>query len=263
MAASLLETFATFPGRRRLVVPFYGGGGESHLSVGRNLFSAYTLADVNTELVHAHLSVRDREGAVLTLLRASAALAPETQRAQFAHFRRHVPASPNLRALRFFFLVGCAFNGLWREDSAGRFNAPWGRAFSVNEDAVRQVGYLLRQPGVSLHARDFEETLAGAGEGDLVYADPPYLPQEGSVPSFTAYTGKRFPEEEHRRLAAALTAAVSRGAVALLSNHDSELVRSIYPGDVRALDAPRRVAANPSRRGNAREVLITIRSTRC
>lgn len=262
LADTLLETFATFPGRRRLVVPFCGGGGESHLAIGRGLFRAYALSDVNGELVHAHRMAALNTEVLLDLLRGFARLPPDAQRAEFVRYRKVVPSGDNGRALRFFVLVGCAFNGLWREDGGGRFNAPWGRAFSVDEDAVRAVAYLLSQPGVSLRACDFEEALAAAGEGDLVYADPPYLPEEGRAASFDSYAGKRFPESEHRRLAAALLGAVSRGAVVLLSNHDSELVRSIYPGDVRVLEAPRCVAADPTRRGIAREVLITLSGSR-
>lgn len=263
LAEILLDEFSRRPGRRRLVVPFYGGGGESHLAVGRRLFPAFSLSDVNAELINAHACVRDGVDALLPNLRAFARLPEEVQRMEFSRLRRRIPTAEHARALRFFVLVGCSFNGLWREDSAGRFNAPWGRPLSVDEDAVRQVGYLLRQEGVSLRCRDFGETLEEAGEGDLVYADPPYLPAGGGAPSFDAYAGKRFPESEHRRLSAALRAAVRRGAEALLSNHDSELVRSIYPGAVRVLEAPRLIAADPSRRGSAREVLISMTEATC
>lgn len=251
----LLETL---PPARRLIVPFYGGGGDSHPMIETRRYDRYLLGDVNEELVRANRAVAEQTDEVLRLLRGFARFPEELQRTEFARYRKKIPSSDAGRALRFFVLVGCGFNGLWRENSSGQFNAPWGKRFSFDESAVREVAFLLRQPGVELRVADFAETVGEAGDGDVVYADPPYLPEEGAAGCHDSYAGKRFLAEDHARLSAALQNAARRGAACFLSNHDSRAVRETYPGEVRVLEAPRRIAADPSRRGNAREVLIRI-----
>jgi hypothetical protein len=66
-----------------------------------------------------------------------------------------------------------------------------------------------------------------AGEGDLLYLDPPYLPLEGKKQTFTGYHGK-FTEQDHLDLARMAQEAKARGAYVLLSNHDSTFARKIY-----------------------------------
>ena len=69
--------------------------------------------------------------------------------------------------------------------------------------------------------------MASAGEGDLVYLDPPYDPLSATA-NFTGYTRASFGREAQERLADAFRAAAARGARVLLNNSDTPLVRELY-----------------------------------
>ena len=101
-----------------------------------------------------------------------------------------------------------------------------------------------------LAARDFAATIAQAGPGDIVYADPPYLG------THSAYTAQGFDIETHRRLAAALRRAVARGAVCWLSGSDCEETRAIYGGTVYSIPVSRSLSCKGSTPGMKTELLI-------
>ena len=80
--------------------------------------------------------------------------------------------------------------------------------------------------GASLSPVDFTTTLLEAQAGDLVYADPPYLPLLEGMDTFTAYTAAGFGPADHRVLVDGLRAARQRGALVMISGSNGPLTRS-------------------------------------
>jgi DNA adenine methylase len=138
---------------------------------------------------------------------------------------------------------------LFRLNRRGGFNVPAGRyAKPTICDAghVRAVARVLAAPGVTLHCIGFEETIAGAGEGDFVYCDPPYAPVSRTA-SFAQYTPEGFGDGDQRRLQRAVIDAAGRGAVVLVSNSSAPEIERAY-GSREAQRAGLRVARVPARR---------------
>jgi len=109
---------------------------------------------------------------------------------------------------------------------------------------------------VSIVCADMLATVEGAGEGDVIFADPPYCG------THSAYTAGKFPLVLHAELARALRRAAARGAVVLLSNSTSPQTLEIYhrPGDdVRAVLARRSGGRTAASRGTVQELLIHMR----
>lgn len=128
-----------------------------------------------------------------------------------------------------FIYMNCAgFNGLWRQNSEGEFNVPYGEHTSLKIPSfghLLEVGRLLKTTTIHTVSSS-KETLAlinQAKSGDVVYADPPYMH------AYQGYDGliesdKEFQEE----LAIVLWQAVRRGVVVFVTNNDCPEIRRWY-----------------------------------
>lgn len=266
------------PGRA-LIVPFYGGGADSHWAIEHGWATGYILTDVNPELVNAHLVCMTAPGLLVEKLTALKNQCFDLQSAKEVYLSiRTAYPSPNMacsdRAAQFIFLVQCGFNGLWRENRFGRNNVPFGQRLpTFDVEGIFATSKLLRQ-AVALNCRSYEGTIAQAQCGDVVYCDPPYIPTSKTA-SFTSYTAhgrtqKRFDLTEHHHLFRVCLDAAQRGARVFVSNSDTEDTRRIYGcyredthgnprSIVHTIQAPRRVSAKASSRGTVTELLIEVR----
>lgn len=160
-------------------------------------------------------------------------------------------------AALFYALNKLGFNGLYRENSRGHYNVPFGQKKSMQFyplDAFMEASAALQ--GAALEVSDFEQSVTLAARGDFVYFDPPYVPLTTTA-SFTSYTAEGFGEAAQQRLAQTMRDLAKRGVYALLSNSDTPITREIYHGlRQESIYAPRRVSANSSGRGLAAELLI-------
>ena len=186
------------------------------------------LCDVNAELMHCYRMLRDRRQELIQALQQH-----ENSEQHFLAVRAQDPdtLAPVDRAARTIFLNKTCFNGLYRVNSRGLFNVPFGRIWWANicdMEALTRTSSQLR--GVRLPCGDYARALETAGPGDLVYLDPPYLSRGDGPATFYAYQPRTFGEAEHRRLAATFRDLDRRGCHVMLSNSNTELVRELYRG---------------------------------
>jgi DNA adenine methylase len=88
-----------------------------------------------------------------------------------------------------------------------------------------------------------------------VYCDPPYVPLS-STSSFTAYSGNIFQEKDQRDLASLAQDAWNKGIHVVLSNHDTELTRSLYySATIKCFTVQRFISCNGDNRAKAPEIL--------
>jgi DNA adenine methylase len=237
--------------------PFIGGGALFFaLAGGARLGERALLSDLNPNLVQTWAAIRDDVDGVIS------ALAPHVNHEDyFYRVRALEPASlsPAVRAARVIYLNKTGFNGLYRENRAGRFNVPFGRYVNPNtcdEPNLRAVSRALQ--GVSIETRDFLSVLDRARPDDFVYFDPPYVPVSATA-SFTAYSrGGGFGHAEQTALRDAFSELASRGVHVLLSNSDVPFVRELYAGfRIEQVWARRPINSNGAARGAVAEVLVT------
>ena len=89
----------------------------------------------------------------------------------------------------------------------------------------------------------------------LFYCDPPYVPLSASA-QFTAYSSGGFGVIEQEALADAARAAARRGALVILSNHDTPLTRSLYQGAaLSSFPVQRLISCKGESRHSAQELL--------
>ncbi len=87
------------------------------------------------------------------------------------------------KSILFYFLMKTGFNGVYRENKAGKFNVPFGRKekIVVNEEYLRELSKLI-QP-VKFYNLDYDSFLDkmnkdGRIDNSFMYCDPPYLPDD-------------------------------------------------------------------------------------
>jgi len=170
--------------------------------------------------------------------------------------------SPLERASRIIFLNKTCYNGLFRVNSQGQFNVPFGNYRNpaiVDDVVIRAVSRYLNEAKINISNCDFDEALSGAGAGDFVYLDPPYDPLSDTS-SFTGYNVINFDQEQQRRLKAACDDLHSRGCMVLQSNSATEFIRGLYSDTSKytlvEVDANRNINSVGSARGKISELLI-------
>lgn len=239
------------------------------------------LGDANSDLIEFYQALRDRPDGVCDALRALerdreragyvAGIALEEgdrQQARDEAERDHYYRTrnrwndpecewlPHERAAAFFYLNRLCFNGLWRVNRRGLFNVPAGRFATppilCPEARLRAAAAALAP--ATLFAGDYLSVIAQASAGDLVYLDPPY------DQAFVSYTRDGFNEEAQHVLAAEAEGLRARGVHVLLSNHDTELVRSMFGGagwHATRFYAPRSISRKSDGRAPVAELLIS------
>lgn len=250
----LLEQFAPFfpaPGSYATYhEPFVGGGAVFF----RLLPPRAILSDTNADLIEAYQVVREHVESVIRLLRKY-----PNESAFFYEIRALDPASlsPAQRVARLIYLNRTCYNGLYRVNSRGRFNVPFGRYADpgiCNASNLRAVSKVLS--GVTLRVQPFEAVLDAAVPGDFVYFDPPYHPLSATA-YFTSYTKDAFGAEHQRRLAQVFRELDARGCRVMLSNSDTPLIRELYRGcRIEQVLAARAINSRADRRGKISEVLV-------
>lgn len=156
------------------------------------------------------------------------------------------------RAAMFIYLNKTCFNGLWRVNRAGAFNASFGRYTDPPicvPEALRAASTLLGQ--ATLRYANYRITAGDADRGDFVYFDPPY------DANFTSYTADGFGSEHQRELAETARMLVSRGCHVMLSNSDTSFIRSLYEDfQIDQVKCARSINSNATKRGQVDEVII-------
>lgn len=237
--------------------PFLGGG-----AVLFSIQPAQAIVnDLNGDLITVYQVIRDDVDALVESLKAHrntseyfyAIRDMDRDRAAYADL------SQVERASRLIYLNKTCFNGLFRVNSSGAFNSPFGRYKNpniVNEQVLRAVSGYLNTSRVDLYSEDFAITLARVQPGSFVYLDPPYDPVSDTA-SFTGYQKDGFDRTEQLRLKQCCDELTRRGIQFLLSNSATDFIKELYQGyDITVVRAKRAINADAAKRGAIEEVLI-------
>lgn len=242
--------------------PFVGGGALFFYLWNHNrLQRGAILSDLNPELIDCYRAVRDQVEDLIELLQI---LRPYATDRDFFYEIRAWDRQPAFaqrplveRAARTIFLNRTCYNGLYRLNNKGQFNAPFGYYKNpqiVDSDNLREVSRALRH--AELRVADFAAVLDQAQPGDFIYFDPPYVPVSPTA-SFTSYTRRGFDEAEQRRLAAVFHQLAERNCYVMLSNSSTTLAHQLYAKarEVDVVLASRKINCDGKRRGLVEELI--------
>lgn len=237
--------------------PFVGGAAVFLALAEHKRFKRAVITDKNSLLVDLYQVVRDDLGKLLKRLET---LQSRISESEYYEIRAQRGGSKIERAARLIYLNKTGYNGLYRVNSKGGFNVPFGRYKRPKVyDPERLAAMSVALQDVTIRAADFEEACGGAERGDAVYLDPPYLPLSKTA-NFAAYHADAFGLPEHQRLAKFFAKLQRRGVSAVLSNSATPETRALYQAfhcsDVKVRRPINSVA---TRRGAVPELLVVSR----
>jgi len=168
-----------------------------------------------------------------------------------------LPSDSFEKGILLMFLNKTCFNGMYRENSEGGFNVPFGSYKNptlLDESNVRAASQLLR--GASLLSVDFNQAVAKAKKGDFIYFDPPYYPLNHTS-KFTHYNGNGFHEHEQKKLRDLFADLNKKGCKVMLSNSFTPFIKNLYKDFYKhEVWASRAINCKATGRGKIREYVI-------
>lgn len=235
--------------------PFVGGGAVFFALRSRGQAAKSRLSDVNRELLDGYTAIRDAVDEVITHLQRHQRLSGKEY---FYRVRAQTHRKAPEVAARLIYLNKTCFNGLYRVNNSGGFNAPWGRYDNptiCDDTNLRAVSAALAK--TKLDVASFLTVLDHARAGDLVYFDPPYVPVS-ETSHFTEYSAGGFGPKEQEALSAAFRELDKRNVQVVLSNSDTPDVRRRHEGfRIDRVFARRNVNTRADRRGPVAEVIVS------
>ncbi|ELO6383732.1 Dam family site-specific DNA-(adenine-N6)-methyltransferase [Escherichia coli] len=253
----LEQIFRYLPEGKRLIEPFVGGGAV-FMNAG---YQENLLNDVNADLINFYKTLQ-REAHSLITLAHRFFQDYNTQEGYLAvrnAFNKQVYDDLH-RAAAFLFLNRHCFNGLTRYNQAGEFNVGYGKYKTPYFPLQEMEAFLGAEGRSEFVCGDFAAVIEAAGEGDVIFCDPPYEPLPNTE-GFTNYSGHDFKFEEQKRLVSLLTDAHRRGAKVLITNSGAPNIRELYHDSgfrVEPLFARRSVSCKGDTRGVAHDVLVIL-----
>lgn len=254
----LPELDRLIPAGKRLIEPFVGGG-SVFLNVEKH--ESFLLADVNADLINLYQMLEVDHIRVCSLAkilfeRANSEVAYKELRDEFNNQRMGAPE----RAAAFLFLNRHCFNGLIRYNREGFFNVGWGKYEAPYFPEIEIKAFKQKSHKCVFMNAGYRRTLALAGEGDVVYCDPPYEPLPGTA-GFTNYAAGGFSWADQISLAESCVAAHQRGAKVLISNSTAPRVLELYEQHgfiLHHVDARRAISSKGSTRETAKDIVATL-----
>jgi len=255
LVPQILRLFPADYRERNYHEPFVGGGAVFFtVRPGSG-----TVNDVNPHLIDFYRVVRDSPQELI-------AQAGRYQYDEGTYYelrdRFNRPDLPNVeRAALLLYLNKTAYNGLYRVNSKGMFNVPFGR-YRNPTIAPRQTIMAASRAlkGIEILNADFSYVLDAAGKGDLCYIDPPYQPVSDTA-NFTSYSPGGFGLHEQRRLRDVCLKLDEGGVLFVLSNSHTEPVIDLYRGvdtfRIETVRAKRAISAKVATRRPVAEILVT------
>jgi DNA adenine methylase len=212
--------------------PFLGGGALFLRICMRTTGFTSHLSDTNEELISAYRVIKESpEKLILHLSRLQTEYDSASDKSAYFYRKRDWRSDdPIESAARLVFLNKTCYNGLYRVNSKGEFNVPFGRYKNpriLNSSGIKAISQALKITKAELRSVDYHDALATCRKSDVVYLDPPYQPPS-KTSNFTDYTSGGFSEKNQEELAEEFGRLVDRGCVALLSNSDTALTRYLY-----------------------------------
>jgi DNA adenine methylase len=266
---------------RKYVEPFIGGG-ALFFYVAQNYpaVESFFISDVNVELILAYRTIQRDVKSLVSLLQELEkkyhTLSNAEQKNYFYQTRNDFneklagidfgkfQANWVERTATIIFLNRTCFNGLFRVNSKGEFNVPFGDYKNpkiCDPENLMAVSNLLQR--TEIECADFTASKDFVDPHTFIYFDPPYRPISKTA-SFTSYSKYDFGDEAQERLADYYRLLAEKRAKLMLSNSDpknenpddhffEDLYKSFH---IERVDAARMINCDGNKRGKIKELVI-------
>ena len=264
----------------KYIEPFVGGGAVFFKVANTYFIQEFFISDVNPELILAYKTIQKNIEDLISCLwekqETYLALTEEERKIFFYQVRTDYNLKRNQmnfdtysshwieRTAQLIFLNRTCFNGLFRVNSKGEFNVPFGRYKKpriCDSDNLRRVSQILEK--TTIQQGDFTKAQEFVDPNSFVYFDPPYRPIS-KTSNFNAYSQQTFNDSEQLRLRDFFQSLDQKGVKLLLSNSDpknedqnDDFFEDAYSDyRIERVKAARNINSKGSKRGKIKELLI-------
>ena len=255
------------------IEPFVGGGAMLFFMLKKypNIKNA-VINDININLIKAYKFIKSSpEKLIAQLLKIQTEYLKikleADRKAFFLNIRERFNSgelSDMDNTAYLIFLNKTCFNGLYRVNSKGLFNVPFGRYSNpliCDEKTIYADSELLQK--VHVLNGDFESTEPYATANTFLYFDPPYRPLN-TTSCFNSYAKEIFDDNEQIRLKRYIDRLTKKRCLLLLSNSDgkgknpyNDFFDSLYQDYIiERIYAKRAINSKKELRGALTELLI-------
>jgi DNA adenine methylase len=266
---------------KKYIEPFIGSGAVFLEICQKYEIELAYISDINFDLIQAYQVIQrwpDDLIETLEKLQIKFKNSNQTQRQLFFaevrslfNSQRKSAASHKLskdaidRTAQLIFLNKTCFNGLFRLNSKGEFNVPFGRYKNpkiLDAENIYQISQILHK--TEIRSSEFESCYAIANEYSFIYFDPPYRPISKTA-NFTSYARSGFTDREQEKLANFYRKLDREKAAKLMlsnsdpknENIDDDFFERLYAGyTIHRVFASRTINSVAAKRGRISELLI-------
>ncbi len=169
------------------------------------------------------------------------------------------------KSARLVYLNRTCYNGLFRMNSAGQFNSPYGAYKNpciCNEPVLRAMNKYFNENEIEFRIGDFEDACKDATKGSFIYLDPPYDQYDEQL-NFVGYTKDGFTRKDQLRLKTMCDRLIEKGCRVMISNSRTPFIVDLYSDTtkyftykINIVNARRNINSDAKKRGEVEEVLI-------
>lgn len=230
--------------------PFVGGGAILFHFQPKEAF----ISDANKELINTYLAVKENPQFVVEILKGL-----KKDKASYYEIRSKSFNDHFEKAAQFIYLNQLSFNGIYRVNSNGGYNVPYGNRekFNFDFDNIFHVSDYLQC--VNITHCDFQDSLLNVNEGSLIFLDPPYTIAHNQN-GFVQYNQKIFSLDDQYRLDNVINLIKAGGAYYILTNAAHKKVKEIFEKEndtIKEISRASVVGGLNSSRGQYSEYLFT------
>ncbi len=249
----------------RYFEPFVGGGAVFYDIAQNSDLGFLGINDVNKKLIITYQQIKTNPTKLISFLEKiekDYKNKTEEEQKDFFYFIRNKYNKDDLDELDvatyLIFLNKTCFNGMYRENSRGEYNVPFGDQKNptiCDRENLLAVSNCLKNAKIT--NLSFEESIKDCKKGDFIYFDPPYYPIN-ETSKFTSYSKDSFSRDDQIKLRDVFRKLSEKGCFVMLSNSNTEFIKDLYKDfNINYICAARSINSKGSGRGKIKEVVIT------
>lgn len=239
--------------------PFVGGGSVLFELLSKDLTyncnRNYTVSDINENLINCYEIIKTNNEELINELGKD--IYKNNSESYYKcrdRFNDIKFDETNLveKSALFIYLNKCGYNGMYRENSSGKFNIPFGK---MKNPKICDTNVLRKDrdglKNVHIACCEYSSILDLVEKDDFVYLDPPYHE------TFTDYTNNKFNEEEQRELKIFVDTLTKKEVFVMLSNSATDFIKELYKDYKQInLNVKYSLGGKGANRGDKQELLI-------
>ncbi len=216
-------------------------------------FDNIFLNDLNEDLIATYIQVKDNVEEIIKFLKQF-----PNDETFYYDIRNKQFKNKSKKAAQFIYLNHTSYNGIYRVNSNGEYNVPYGHKtnYVIDEDALKKCSEKLQN--VFLSSGDFTKFVDSISEGDLIFLDPPYTVSHNNN-GFIEYNKNLFSLDDQYRLSALIDKIKDKKAFYILTNAAHKTIDEIFnKGDFKyILTRSSTIGGKNAKRGSIEEFLFT------